>query len=216
MVCLHNGVLFSCSEIESKKFSGKWSILQCQEWVTYSSIIYHRVSWNYPRHHRLLSTLLVALYNLMIRPYCWRQHLLMSSNLEKLNQFLIKSFVFTHCHSWYWKAFCYQRRKITLKITQSQTLQYIITYGTNVTRITNHFLKIRFKAHSLRGSPYLTLLKMPRNWVQIARGLKGKPNTVLLLKNIATKWFLMTHCYTHRSMFHSTLIREASSCCSRR
>ena len=37
------------------------------------------------KYHRLLSRLLAALYSIMSRPCCWRHHVLMSWNMDKLS-----------------------------------------------------------------------------------------------------------------------------------
>lgn len=39
---------------------------------------------------------------------------------------------------------------------------------------------------------------------------RGKPNTIVVVKECSNKRTLMTFCYTHRSMSYSVIIREAS------
>lgn len=55
------------------------------------SCFWPEVPWNMPphsqhkKHHRDLPRLLAALHSLMVRPYCWRHHLLKSLNMGKLS-----------------------------------------------------------------------------------------------------------------------------------
>lgn len=44
------------------------------------------------KYHRILPKLLVTLCNLMVMPYCWRQHLFMSSSREKSSWCPTRSF----------------------------------------------------------------------------------------------------------------------------
>ena len=44
----------------------------------------------------------------------------------------------------------------------------------------------------------------------IGHGSRGKPNSIILHKNIIIKWLLMTYCYTYRLMPHSAYIRDRS------
>lgn len=44
-----------------------------------------------PKHHRILSRILIALYNLMTRPYCWEQHFHMSLNMKRANLIFLKA-----------------------------------------------------------------------------------------------------------------------------
>lgn len=59
-----------------------------------------------PKHSMLLPWLLATLYNLMVEPYCAREHILMSLNREKpIRSFTIR----VHCIENY--SVHYQRRK---------------------------------------------------------------------------------------------------------
>lgn len=61
-------------------------------------------------------------------------------------------------------------------------------------------------------SPSLTLLLWWRTWGQIVKGPRGTAHTTVLLKEPSTKWLPVTFCYTHRSMFSSVIVKEASYC----
>jgi hypothetical protein len=63
-------------------FVTKWS-LQSQEWVTSNQVVSQRGPIGISRQPRLLPKLLIALHKLTVRPYCCRQHLHNSSNVEK-------------------------------------------------------------------------------------------------------------------------------------
>lgn len=58
--------------------------------------------------------------------------------------------------------------------------------GRNVIGITNHHL-IGYKTHSLRWNLYLTLLLRPRIWDWMGHLLRGKPITIILLKEYNNK-----------------------------
>lgn len=62
------------------------------EWVTYYWVISQSNCLEPLKHQRLLPRLLVDLHGLMVRPYCWGQHLFKSSNVEKLSRCLSRSF----------------------------------------------------------------------------------------------------------------------------
>lgn len=105
------------------------------------SFIGQRSPMETSNHHRLLPGLLVTLCNLMVRPYCRRQYLSPSFNMENWSWCLSRSF--------YWKVLCiYWRRKVIITITNLQSLQattatclkiFSCNSGTNVMGVTSHF-----------------------------------------------------------------------------
>lgn len=108
---------------------------------------------------------------------------------------------------------CYQRKNVILSITWLPTLRHttetclhdeLVQYGTNVTRITNHFLT-GFKTHSMILKPIPNTGKMDKSLRLHRSWLKGNPTAVLLLKehsNQMTPNDILS--YTHRSVPCST------------
>ena len=100
----------------------------------------------------------------------------------------------------------YQRRKIvnnsaTVLLSTWWTTCLICWWnsGTNVVRITNHYLN-RYKAYSMKQSPCLTLLRWSKT--QDYRSHGPRENQILLFwwRYIPIKWLIMTLCHTLRSM----------------
>lgn len=99
------------------------------KWVTSCSHC-QKGSRRHHKHWRLLPMVFVVLHNMMLRPYCWRYHLLMSANMEKYSAQLEASPLLTSSHDtgrlYMLPCYtCYQRIKVIINLIQQWTLQGI-------------------------------------------------------------------------------------------
>lgn len=137
--------------------------LSVSGWITSSWVAGQWVSMDSPKHHRPLAKLLVALHNLMVVPYCWKQHLHHQTRRIRSGVLRGASSLWTICLDPGSYSACYQRRKVINSINQLQTLWP--TIATCMVQclhkcyvwVTNSIF-IGFKAHPLRWNSHLTLL----------------------------------------------------------
>ena len=102
-----------CHQVDLTVLEIGYILLSC--WLEGS----HRVSSN-----RLLSKVLITLYNLIVSPYYWRHNLHKSLNMVKLSGVQLEAlFLLTCIHSTRRCFVSYQRRKVITNSIQLQTLR---------------------------------------------------------------------------------------------
>lgn len=107
-----------------------------------------------------------------------------------------------------------------LSIHPALTVTYMIYWcnsSSNVIKVTNHFFKKKLDLRLTAGDGTHTrhCQSGQDSEIRYILGLGEKPTTITLLKEHSSKMVLLTYCYTHRSVYHSILIRKAASPYSR-
>lgn len=108
-----------------------------------------------------------------------------------------------------------------LSIHPALTVTYMIYWcnsSSNVIKVTNHFLKkkkLDLRLTAGDGTHTRHCQSGQDSEIRYILGLGEKPTTITLLKEHSSKMVLLTYCYTHRSVYHSILIRKAASPYSR-
>lgn len=121
----------------------KWN-LQWQEWVTSCWVVGQKDPEETPQNLRQLSRFLLGPHNLIVRPYCGKQHLYLSLNMEKCSWYL------PSVHGPWRYSVCYQRRKVNTHLDRSPASNsseeiHWSSSSANVVAVTSHSL-MRFNA----------------------------------------------------------------------
>lgn len=134
---------------------------QVWKWITVNWVVSQRGPMEISKQPGLLPRLVVALHKMVVRPYCWRQHLHNSLNTEKSSWSLPRAFIPTDsAHDIRRNSACHQRRKVktnpdTNALTYNGDLSTRYASGRKRVGVTNQYL-IGLKAHLMRKNPCLT------------------------------------------------------------
>lgn len=162
-----------------------------------------------PQTSRLLSTLLVALCSLMVRPHRWRQHLCHWTRRSWASVQQAAAPPMTSIHD---AGRCSAPEEKSPIIPPPQTLQpttstcrpafriHWFNCGTNVRGITKPFF-FYFNAHSMSWNPFLILLKWPRTRDYVGHGPGRKHTNIILLKEYSndSRWCIVIPMNQHKA-----------------